>query len=440
MAYEVNFTNGTVAKLVEDGITDDTYSVKLVGKNVTAYGEVFAENFLALMENFANNTAPTNPVVGQLWFNTSDGTLNGISKKTIGVYDGVVWKPLGGASVGTTEPSGAGTGDLFYNTSKDQLSIYDGVNWDIVGPGYSEVDGKAGAVVETVEDDGGDNHIVTKIYGTEEGSPSLSVVLATISKDAEFTPATGITGFASIKPGIQLSSTVSDVKFHGEATSLSGYASTDFISAIGNDTTTGTLGVLNDGGLTVGASSDLTVEISTDDVVIKNNTIDGDITIGVNDGGTPTTAISIDGASGLTTVSGDPTANLGIATKQYVDTAESDAITSAGSYTDSQINALKSGASTNYDSFADVEARIGEVSTASTNGLSDKVDIAGSTMTGLLTLSGDPTSANHAATKNYVDFKANSITPESDENGYGTRTVSTSAPSGGSDGDIWYRI
>ena len=74
MAYEVNFTNGRVAKLVEDGSTDSTFSVKLVGKNVTAYGETFAENFIRLLENSANSVAPTNPVIGQVWFNTKNTT------------------------------------------------------------------------------------------------------------------------------------------------------------------------------------------------------------------------------------------------------------------------------------------------------------------------------------------------------------------------------
>lgn len=32
------------------------------------------------------------------------------------------------------------------------------------------------------------------------------------------------------------------------------------------------------------------------------------------------------------------------------------------------------------------------------------------------------------------------LTPTSGYNGYGARTVSTSAPSGGSDGDIWYQV
>jgi hypothetical protein len=60
-------------------------------------------------------------------------------------------------------------------------------------------------------------------------------------------------------------------------------------------------------------------------------------------------------------------------------------------------------------------------------------------MTGALTLSADPTASLHAATKAYVDASVSSVTPGSTTNGYGTRTVSTGAPSGGANGDIHYR-
>jgi len=439
MAYEVNFTNGNVAKVVEDGVTDSTYSVKLVGKSVSAYGEIFAENFIRLLENSANTTAPSNPVEGQLWFNSSDNTVGDIAGNSIGVYNGTTWKPLGGGVVSATAPTSPSVGALWFDTTNDQLKVYSGSEFLLVGPQYSDQDGKAGALVEEVSD-GSSNHIITKIYGTVENTPSSSQVVATISKDAEFTPSIPIPGFSTIKPGLQLSSTVSDAKFHGSATEFGGLSITDFLRATANDTTSGSLGVLNDSGITVGASGDLVVSISGDNASIENVTTDGDIRFVVSQSGIPTPVLTIDGATGLGLVNSNPIANLGIATKQYVDTAETDAVTTANGYTDTQITALKSGASTNYDSFLDVENRIGEVISDSDSGLASKVDLAGDTMTGALTLSGAPTTDLHAATKKYVDDTANSITPASDENGYGTRTVSTSAPSGGNNGDIWYRI
>jgi hypothetical protein len=442
MAYEVNFTNGTVAKLVEDGITDSTYSVKLVGKNVTSYGEVFAENFIRLLENHANTTAPTNPVSGQLWFNTAASSVSGVAPKTIGVYNGTQFKPLGGANISATEPSTPSTGDLWFDTTNDQLKVYSGASFILVGPAYSEVDGKTGPIVETVTDSTSATHLITKIYNSEPGTPGNSDVVAVISKDATFTlaAASQFPGFTTtIKPGIQLSSAVSNAQFHGEATSLSGFTSTDFLSAIANDTTSGTLGILNDTGLSVGAGNDANISVSGNDVTFKNITSDGDLILSVMDGAVQTPVVTIDGATSEALVRANPTVALGIATKQYVDTAETDAVSTSNTYADGLITTLKSGASAGFDTFAEVEAEIGNVSSGSTSGLSLKVAKAGDTMSGALTLSADPTNALHAATKAYVDAQISGVTPGSTTNGYGTRTVSTGAPTGGTDGDIHYR-
>jgi len=437
MAYEVNFTDGTIAKVVEDGITDSTYSISLVGKNVTAYGEVFAENFIKLLENNANTISPTNPIKGQLWFNNSADTTSGIPSKTIGVYNGTHFKPLGGANISATEPTSPNIGDLWFDTTNHQLKVYNGTKFTLVGPSYSKADGTSGMVVETVEDSLGNNHIITKIYNSDVAIPGNSVVVATISKDAMFTLALGsqITGFTTIKPGIQLSSSVSNVQFHGDATSLGGFSSSDFVSAIANDTINGTLGILNNLGLTVGINNDFKVSVIGSNVNIENQSEVGDLTLGTSSG----TVITIDNTTTRALVNADPSANLGIATKQYVDTSETDAISTANTYADDLIATLKSGAGAGYDSFAEIETQIGNVSNASTAGLIDKVAKAGDTLTGKLTLDGDPTNALHASTKQYVDSQVSAVSPEASTNGYGTRTVSSSAPSGGTDGDIHYR-
>ena len=68
MAYQVTKSDGTNI-IVNDGTinTTDT-SLKLLGKNFFGYGEIVAENFVHLLEHFASDTAPANPVDGQLWF------------------------------------------------------------------------------------------------------------------------------------------------------------------------------------------------------------------------------------------------------------------------------------------------------------------------------------------------------------------------------------
>src|ERR1035441_2323244 len=58
--------------------TSDTTStpITLTGKGLSSYGAFQQENYIRLMENFASQTAPTAPTVGQLWYNTTTNTLN----------------------------------------------------------------------------------------------------------------------------------------------------------------------------------------------------------------------------------------------------------------------------------------------------------------------------------------------------------------------------
>jgi len=77
MAYTVDYSDSTkTAITVNDGTVNTTTDIGLVGKNYFGYGETIAENFLHLLENFANGTAPSNPTEGQLWLNNSSGVLS----------------------------------------------------------------------------------------------------------------------------------------------------------------------------------------------------------------------------------------------------------------------------------------------------------------------------------------------------------------------------
>ena len=75
-------------------------------------------------------------------------------------------------------------------------------------------------------------------------------------------------------------------------------AATNYLRANANDTTTGSLGVLNDLGITIGAGSDITMQLSSDDFTIAQTTQDKDIIFTVNDGGTQTEALRIKGSTG----------------------------------------------------------------------------------------------------------------------------------------------
>ena len=118
MPYIVNNSRGQVIAVVQDGTVDNSAtSVNLVGKNVTPYGEFEIENLVRTLENFADDTAPVNPIEGQLWWNTSTDVLS--------VWQGTEWLSLQAVTVSATEPTvSLNQGDLWFNSVDFSLKIY----------------------------------------------------------------------------------------------------------------------------------------------------------------------------------------------------------------------------------------------------------------------------------------------------------------------------
>ena len=311
MAYTVNKTDGTILATVADGTIDTTTDLTLIGKNYAGYGEFFNENLVKLLENFSNTSAPASPVAGQMWWDKTNSLLK--------VYTGTSFKTVSSSTASASTPATGVTGDLWWDTTNGQLKVYNGSTWTTIGPSFTSGTGTSGAIVETVTDTGATDHVVVKLY-------TNNVLVATVSKDTTFTPQSAISGFATIKPGIQLSTAVTGNKFQGTATdsdALGGVAAASFLRSDQSDSTSGVLSILNDTGIVVGVDSDLTVGVSGSDVTIANATSDGDILIKVNDGGVVSTAMTIDGATNRVLLAGAPSDNLGAATKAYVDSAVS---------------------------------------------------------------------------------------------------------------------
>lgn len=305
MAYTINLTDGTIFATVADGTINTDSSLTVVGKNYAGYGEFLNENMIKLLESGANTTQPSAPLTGQLWFDKSAGLLK--------VYNGSIFKNLGSATASASAPSSAVTGDLWYDSTNSQLKVYDGATWILVGPAFTAGTGTSGAIVDTIEDTGGTDHVVVKMFVEDS-------VVTIVSKDATFTPSVAISGFATIGPGVNMSSTISNAIFNGKAANaeqLDGVDSTGFLSATANDTTSGTLGVLNDTGLAVGVDSDMRVSVSGSDVTISNQTSDGDLKLSVNDGGSQTTVINIDGATSSFNPGANATINMGTSSLKY---------------------------------------------------------------------------------------------------------------------------
>jgi hypothetical protein len=286
MAYTVNKTNSSASPnqyTVQDGVVNTQTDLSFIGKGYAGYGESIAENFLHLLENFSNSSAPSKPITGQLWWDSTNDRLQ--------VYNGTAWQTAGGsAPYQQSAPSGLSAGDLWIDSDTGQLYFYNGTASVLVGP-PSSTGTTNGFTFDSILDSGDSTQNITKLFN--DGN-----LIAIISEDT-FTPKVAISGFATITKGITLSTAISDLKFAGTATdadALGGVAAANFLRSNANDTTSGTISIANDGGLAVGSDSDLTLTVDATGGIISNVTLDTDISFKVNDGGSTTTVMTIDGS------------------------------------------------------------------------------------------------------------------------------------------------
>ena len=565
MSYTINKTDGTILTTVEDGTLDTATDLRLIGKNYSGFGEVFNENLVALLENFSNGSAPTNPLAGQIWWDKND--------KLLSVFNGTVFKSLAVLRVATTAPTNLQAGDLWYDSTNEQLYITDGVTHKLVGPMYSDSQGISGIVVETLSN-GVSNYVVSKFM---QGGVAIAY-MSTVT----FTPSPAISGFAQIKAGLTLSSDYSDMKFQGTATTaddVDGLDSTQFMRLDVANTATGKLTINNNSGISLGSNGFVDHNVQSDDYVIQNRATNKDIIFKATDSSSTATILTLDGSTGNVvvantlevgsiTVSDNLTVSDDITATNFIGTLQTAAqpnitsvvtlsslvvsggITSGTTLTATSLSGtLTTAAQTNITSVGTLgslavtgtatadtfsattltgtlstpaQTNINQVGTLSglqvsgaatfNNGINvasgvisgtigtaaqtnitsvgtlgsltvsgtatigalslttdlpvaqggtgastaadartnlGAVNIAGDTMTGALTLSGVPTSTNHAATKGYTDSAISSSLTNYATKTYADQTakwqgankhVSTSAPtsSDGNDGDIWF--
>ena len=325
MAYTVNYTDvankGSIS--VEDNTINQQTSLSIPGRNTTAYGTAIAENFLHLLENFTNSTAPGNPVEGQLWYDNTPGV------DQLKLYDGTTWISASGLKKATNAPGAAQsvTGDLWVDTDNQQLYLYTGSGWVLVGPSFS--DGLSTGVRATSIT--GTNNVAYTCLIVEVSAKTLAIY-----STATFTPKTTIQGFTTINPGFNLST--ADITGSG-AGKYYGVAEKAEALVIGNETIPATnfirndalsqslypITVKNNGGITVGASSFMTVGVEGQAGIISHQTSGSNIDIRVNNNGTTETVMRIDSTSkvGINNLSPDQaldvTGNIQVSNSMLVD-------------------------------------------------------------------------------------------------------------------------
>jgi microcystin-dependent protein len=196
MPYIVNFTdneNKSPITVFDNTSSTDT-SLTFPGRNVTGYGQIIAENFLSLLENFASTNQPVNPVEGQLWYDSTSGT------QTLKIWDNTAWKAASGIQKGVSQPAveNSKVGELWVDTTNQQLRIFTGTRWILVGPTESSVGGlRYGPVIEKIADSDNVDRFILVFYIAD-------IPVIVISKDS-FTPKTLITGFDEVRSGINIS-------------------------------------------------------------------------------------------------------------------------------------------------------------------------------------------------------------------------------------------
>jgi len=277
MAYQISYTDivnkGTI--IVEDATLNEETSLTIPGRNVTSYGQAIAENFLHLLENFANNNSPDRPVEGQLWYDSSEGV------NQLKVYDGTTWTASGGLKKSTSQPevSNSISGDLWVNTDSQQLYLFTGAAWVLVGPEFSD-----GLLTGTQSENiiGANDSVYSVLTIKIKDKPAI------IISDSDFVPKTVIPGFRQgIKAGMNITNQplVNDtLKYNGISEKAEALIigeevvpAINFLRGNAISQTSFPLIVKNDEGVSVGSGNQLKVAVENEAIILQQNIVGSNI-------------------------------------------------------------------------------------------------------------------------------------------------------------------
>lgn len=292
MAYQIRFTDqiNNQPLTVDDNTTNSVTSLNFPGRNTTGYGQAIGENFLHLLENFANTSEPANPVKGQLWYDTN------ASNKQLNVYDGTQWVAAGGLKKsGGNQPDASNSlpGDLWVNTDTQQLFLFSGSGWILVGPRFS-AGARTGAEPESLKDSDNIDRTVVTNY--------VNGFRVAIFSAVQFQPKTTIPGFPTIYAGTTLSSLYNGYYGTAEKASkliVTGYASTglEADNFLRGDVITNNykgLNVKSDTGIQIGADGQMELAVDNGIGYIYQKTSGSSLDIRVNNNGNERVVIRVD--------------------------------------------------------------------------------------------------------------------------------------------------
>lgn len=160
MSYTLRKFDGTPFKVLSDGVIDarESSSLTLIGKDVSGYGVYQNDNFLHLLEHFAHDVPPSNPIQGQIWFDNSDNV------KKPKVYDGSAWQNFLISSSSGSQPTNQQVGDLWFNTATQQLFVNTGTSYLLIGPPKVEGFQETSILPDTITDTSSTQHAALILY------------------------------------------------------------------------------------------------------------------------------------------------------------------------------------------------------------------------------------------------------------------------------------
>lgn len=281
MAYQINKTDGTIVATVADGQIDNlSTDITLIGKNYSGFGESLNENFIKLLENFANTTAPINPIKGQVWFDSAESKLK--------IYNGTDFVPVSSATISSTQPATLAIGDLWFDDARAQLYFFDGINPILLGPAFTSTQSLSGLKVDSILDTLNQTRVITSLYNN-------GILLGIFAKDS-FTPKVEIIGYTgSIEPGFNVG-TLANFKIRATATNsdrLGGSLATNYVRTDSANAINGQLRITTDLGIVLGSAGQAEYFVSNGDSYISNSATNKNIYINVRKGITQEDAVVI---------------------------------------------------------------------------------------------------------------------------------------------------
>jgi hypothetical protein len=109
MTYTIVKTSGGTITINDNTINTTDTSLSLVGANTVNFGLYINKNFVDLLQHFAASTAPINPLIGQLWYDSVGAAIK--------YYNGTQWKVL-------TPPFDGSAGTSTVSIAGQSVSVY----------------------------------------------------------------------------------------------------------------------------------------------------------------------------------------------------------------------------------------------------------------------------------------------------------------------------